>query len=160
MLVRIASHEYNCRMLRALRFSGLLVVHTTVAIMATAIAVHSIWKVVPAYSISAVLWKECISSAVCAMSIGFGVWRIRQTSVEKWTWVPAAVWFALGFLISRGDVWGSLLPVRSGSVFDAPDARSFFVFTVPLIRATFYSIGAYTSSMIFSGKVTARNSRV
>lgn len=147
-------------MLRALRFIGLMVVHTTVAIMGTAIAVHAVWKVVPAHSISAVLWKECISSAVCATSIGFGVWRIWQTSAEKWTWAPAAVWFALGFLIRHGDVWGSLLPVRSGSVLDAPDARSFVAFTVPLIRATFYSIGAYTSSMIFSGKVTARNSRV
>jgi hypothetical protein len=131
-----------------------------VAIMATAIAVHSIWKVAPAHSISAMLWKECISSAVCATSIGFGVRRIWQTSVEKWTWVPAVIWFAFGFLISHGDVWGSLLPVHSGSVFDAPDARSFFAFTVPLIRATFYSIGAYTSSMTFSAEVTARNSKV
>src|SRR5579864_173022 len=140
-------------MLRTLRFIGLLIVHTTVAITATAIAEHAIWRVVPAHSISAVLWKECILSAVCATSIGLGVWRIWQTSAEKWTWIPAAVWFALGFLIRHGDVRGSLLPVRSGSVLDATDARSFFAFTVPMIRATFYSVGAYTSSMIFSGSV-------
>jgi hypothetical protein len=149
-------------MLRTLRFIGLLVVHTTVAIMVTAIAEHVIWRVVPAHSVSAVLWKECILSAVCATSIGFGTWRIWRTSAEKWTWVPAAVWFAFGFLIRPGDVWGSLLPIRSGSVLDAPDARSFFaftVFTVPLIRATFYSVGAYTSSMIFSGSVTRTETR-
>ena len=135
-------------MLRALRFIGLLVVHTTVAIMVTLIAEHAIWRLVPAHSISGVLWKECILSAVCATSIGFGAWRIWQTSAEKWTWVPAAVWFALGLLIRRG-----------GSVLDAPDATSFFLFTVPLIRATFYSVGAWTSSMIFSGSVTRTETR-
>ena len=146
-------------MLRTLRFIGLLVVHSTVAIMVTAIAEHAIWRVVPAHSVSAVLWKECILSAVCATSIGFGTWRIWRTSAEKWTWVPAAVWFAFGFLIRHGDVWGTLLPIRSGSVLDAPDAWSFFAFTVPLIRATFYSFGAYTSSMIFSGRVTRTETR-
>ena len=140
-------------MLRALRFIGLLALHCIVAVAGTTIAEHVIWRVVPAHSICAVLWKECFFSALCATVIGVSIWRIWRTSSQVWTWVPAAVWFALGFLLRHGDVWGSSFPVHSGSAFNAPDARSFFAFTVPLIRATFYSLGGYASSKVPSRSV-------
>lgn len=139
-------------MLRLLRFIGLLLIHTAIAIIATAIAVHAFWKLIPAHSITSVLWKECILDALFATSIGFSVWRTWRTSAARWTWVLAVPWFAFGFgfLTSHGPVWGSLLPVHSGGVLDAQDARSFFAFTVPLIRTTFYSLGAYISSVLYS----------
>ncbi len=127
-------------MLRALRFLGLLIVHTVIAIVGTMIAEHAIWRVIPAHSVVGVLWKECTLSVVFATLIGFGMWRTWQSAAAKWAWVPAAVWFAIGLIIRRGDVWGGLFP--SGTVFTALDARSFFAFTIPLLRATFYSIGA------------------
>jgi hypothetical protein len=66
--------------------------------------------------------------------------------------VPAAVWFVFGYLTIAGstDVWGRLSGFHSGSVLSAPDVRSFFTFTVPLIRASFYSLGAYISSLVYS----------
>ena len=106
------------------------------------------------YSISGVLWKECTLSTFCATSIGFSVWRMWQTCAQKWTWVLAAIWFAFGFLIRHEDVWGGLFPVRSGTVLDAPDARSFFAFTIHLIRGIFYSVGAYIPSMLHSVSAT------
>jgi hypothetical protein len=32
--------------------------------------------------------------------------------------------------------------------FGAPEMRSFFAFTVPFIRAAFYSLGAFISSLL------------
>ena len=135
-------------MLRTLRFAGFLIVHTVIALIGTAIVEHAIWRLVPAHSVVGILWKECILSAICATSIGFGISRIWRTSAANWAWVLPAVWFIFGFLTSRGDVWGGLFSLHS-DVLVAPDTRSFFVFTVPLLRAASYSIGARISSLLF-----------
>src|ERR1700687_4038169 len=137
-------------MLRALRFVGLLIVHTVVAIIGTAIAEGAIWKLVPAHSVFGILWKDCIFGATLATLIGFGMWRTSRTSGAKWVWVLPAIWFAFGFLIRHGDVWGGLFGIRSGSVLVTPDTRSFFAFTVPFLHASFYSAGASVSSSLSS----------
>jgi hypothetical protein len=139
-------------MIRVLRFLGLLVVHTVVAIIGCAIAEGAIWKIVPAHTVVGVLWKECVFSTICATSIGFCMWRALRTPAAKWVWVIPAVWFAFGFL-TRHDVWGGLLGQRS--LLATPDYKSFYAVTVPLFRAIFYSVGAYISSRLFSAPVTA-----
>jgi hypothetical protein len=140
-------------MFRELRFIGLLILHTAIAVILPAIAEHAILgKLAPAHSVVGVLWKESILDALCAACIGFGACRIWRTSAAKWTWLLAALWFAFGLRMVHGDVFGSVLPHRSG-VLAAPDARSFFAFTVPLIRTIFYSLGAYISFLVW-GSVT------
>jgi hypothetical protein len=52
------------------------------------------------------------------------------------------------------DVWGRLSGFRFGSILSAPDVRTFFAFTVPLIRAVFYSVGAYISSLVYHARVS------
>jgi|SRR5215470_10275303 len=141
-------------MFRTLRFVLFLIVHTAIAIIGTAIVEHAIWRLVPAHSIVGILWKECILSAICATAIGFGVCRIWQTSSTKWAWVLPAVWFTFGLLTRRGDVWGGLFGLHS-DVLGAPDTRAFFAFTVPLLRAAFFSLGAYISSLLHSAPVTS-----
>lgn len=68
--------------------------------------------------------------------------------------VIVAPWFLFRLLARHGEVFGNLFPLHSASVIAAPDARSFFAFTVPLIRAIFYAAGAYISSLIVWGGVT------
>jgi hypothetical protein len=138
-------------MIRAIRFLGLLIVHAVVATIGSAIAEGAIWRLVPAHSVVGVLWKECIFSFICATLIGFGMWRTWRTSAAKWAWVLPALWFAFGFLAMHGDVWGGLLGQRS--VLTTPNTRGFFAFTVPLFRASFYSVGAYISSRLSSAPV-------
>jgi hypothetical protein len=140
-------------MRRALRSVGLLIVHTVVAIIGTAIAEGAIWKLVPAHSVVGIVWKDCIFGATLATLIGFGMWRTWRTSAAKWVWVLPAIWFAFGFLITRGDVWGGLFGIRSGSVLIMPDTTSFFAFTVPFLRASFYSADASVSSLLSSAPV-------
>lgn len=144
-------------MLRALKFVGLVLINLAVAVIGTAIPDTAVRRMIPSHSISAIVWKEIILSIVCAAFIGLAMWRTWQNSAAKWTWVVAAIWFAFGYLImtGRGDVWGRLSGLGSGSVLSVPDVRSFFVFTVPLIRAASYSVGAYVSSLLYSAPVAA-----
>jgi len=142
-------------MLRALKFSGLVVINLVVAVIGTAILVTALRRAIPSHSIAAVVWKECILSMVCAAFIGFGMWRTWRNSAAKWTWVLPAAWFGLGLLAvaGRGDVWGQLFGFGSGNAFGAAEVRSFFLFTVPLIRAISYSVGAYISSLLYLAPV-------
>lgn len=139
-------------MLRTLKFIGLLLINVALAVIGTAILDTAVRRMIPSHSISEIAWKEFVLSIVCAAFIGFGMWRTWRNSTAKWTWVVAAAWFAFGYLImaGRGDVWGRLSGLGSGSVLSVPDVRSFFLFTVPLIRASSYSVGAYVSSLLYS----------
>jgi hypothetical protein len=138
-------------MLRSLKFCGFLLIDLAVAVIGTATLESAVQRMIPSHSVAAIVTKEIILSIDCAALIGFGMWRTWRNSAAKWTWVPAAVWFAFGYLTMAGstDVWGRLSGFGSGSVPSAPDVRSFVVFTVPLIRASFYSLGAYVSSLAY-----------
>lgn len=142
-------------MLPVLKFCGFLLVNLVVAVIGTAILDSALWRVIPSHSVAAIVWKEFIFSIVCAAFIGFGMWRTWRSSAAKWTWVLPAVWFAFGYLTiaGHGDVWGRLSGFGSGSVLTAPDVRSFGLFTVPLVRAISYSVGAYLSSLLYSATV-------
>jgi len=137
--------------MRGLKFGGLLLVNLALAVIGTAILETAVWRVISSHSVAAVVWKEFTFSIVCAAFIGFGMWRTWRNSAAKWTWILPAVWFALGYLTiaGHGDVWGRLFGFGSGSVLGAPDVRSFFLFTVPLVRAISYSVGAYLSSLLY-----------
>jgi hypothetical protein len=140
-------------MFRRLRFVGFSIVQTVIAIVGTAIVEHAIWRLIPAHSIVGILWKECILSTICATSIGFGMRRIWRASAAKWAWILPALWFAFGFLARGGDVWGGLFGLNSGTAVVVPDTKTFFAFTIPLLRAASYSVGAYISSFLDSAPV-------
>ena len=144
-------------MVRALRFIGLLVVNTLVAGIGTAILEHAVWKAFPAHSVIGILWKEWIFSVTFATLIGFAMWLTWRNSAAKWTWVIPARWFSIGVLsvIASDDAVGRIFGLHTKSVFSKPETRTFFTFTVPLIRATFYSVGAYISSLLYSPRVIA-----
>ena len=139
----------------ALKFGGLLLVNVAASLIGTAIMYSVYWRVIPTHSVATIVWKEFIFSIVCAAFIGFGMWCTWRNSVAKWTWILPAVWFAFGYLTiaGRGDVWGELSGFGSRSVLSAPDLRNFFLFTVPLVRAVSYSIGAYLSSLLYPAHV-------
>jgi len=137
--------------MHALKFGGLLLVNLVVAVIGTAILDTALVRMISSHSVAAIVWKEFIFSIVCAGFIGFGMWRTWRNSAAKWAWVLPAVWFAFGYLTvaGHGDVWGRLSGFGSESVMSAPDVRSFVLFTVPLVRAVSYSVGAHLSSLLY-----------
>jgi hypothetical protein len=146
--------------MRALRFGVLLLANLVVAIFGTAVLDTPLSRLVPSRSIAEVMEKEIILSLLCAALIGFGMWRTWRNSAAKWTWVLPVAWFAFGYLTvaGRGDVWGRLT-FSTGSVLAAPDVRSFFLFTVPMVRAVSYSVGAYLASLLFPALRSTDNGR-
>jgi len=144
-------------MLRSLKFCGLLLVNLAIAVVGTAILDTAVRRILPTSTVAAIVWKEMILSIVCAAFIGFFMWRTWRSSAAKWTWILAALWFAFGYLGIAGNenVWGRLPGFSSGSVLTVPDVRTFFAFTVPLIRTISYSVGASISSLVYSPTVAS-----
>jgi|SRR5215469_2959101 len=142
-------------MLRSLKFCGALLINLLVAVIGTAVLDTEVRRAIPSHSVSAIMWKEIILSVLCAAFLGFFMWRTWRTAAAKWVWVLPAMWFAFGYLAiaNTPNVWGRFSGFSSGSVFSAPDVRTFFAFTIPLIRAICYSIGAYISAMVYHTRV-------
>src|SRR5579872_314619 len=138
-------------MVRSLKFSGLVLVNLAIAVIGTAILETGVWRMLPTSTVGAIVWKEITLSIVCAAFIGFFMWRTWRSSAAKWTWIPAALWFAFGYLsiAGNGGAWGRLSGFSSGSVLAVPDVRTFLAFTVPLIRTFSYSVGASISSVVY-----------
>jgi hypothetical protein len=141
-------------MLRSLKFCGALLINLAVAVIGTVILDTEVRRLIPTHTVAAIVWKEIILSIVCAAFLGFFMWRTWRSSAAKWIWVLAAPWFVFGYLtIARSaNVWGRLSGFSSGSVLSAPDVRTFFAFTIPLIRAISYSLGAYISSLLYHAR--------
>jgi hypothetical protein len=138
--------------LNALRFLGFLLVNVLIAVIGTAILETGISMAIPSHTMIAVFWKELVLSIVCATLIGFGVWRMWRTNAAKWTWVVPLFWFLFGLLAGAGrGIWGAHESVLQQT--SAQEMRNFLVFTVPLIRAAAYSVGAYISSIVYRGVV-------
>jgi len=139
-------------MQRALKFGALVLVHVVIATIGTAILGGGIRRAIPihSHSVSAIVWKEFLLSVVCATGIGLSVWRMWRNSEAKYTWVPVTAWFVVGLAAAagHGDLMGRFFPTGNGGNSTVPEIRSFVMFTVPLIRAIFYSLGAYLSSRL------------
>jgi hypothetical protein len=148
--------QKDSRAVKLLRLAGSLLINLTAAVIGTTILDTEVRRVIPTHTVAAILWKEIILSVVCAAFIGFFMWRTWRSSAAKWIWVVAALWFVFGYLTIAGSTnpWGRLSGFSSGSVLSGPDTRTFFTFTVPFIRAIFYSVGAYISSMMQRARVS------
>jgi hypothetical protein len=81
--------------MRALKFGGLLLFNLLVAEIGTTILDTALWRVIPSYSVAAVVWKEFIFSIICAAFIGFGMWRTWRHSGGWPRTLPQSSWWFL-----------------------------------------------------------------
>jgi hypothetical protein len=140
-------------LLNALRFFGLLLLNLIVAVIGTAVLEATLGRMIPAHTVLAIFWKEIAVSVVCATLIGFGMWRTWRSDAAKWTWVVPLLWFVFGLLVLGRGIWG---PLWFGSATNvAAEMRSFFLFTLPLVRAVAYCIGVYISTFVYPSTVTS-----
>jgi len=148
-------------MSRILKFATFVAIHLVIAVIGTAILDTSLRRrlAAPLYSFSGIIWTESLLSIVFAMALGFGVWRVWHNSAGKYTWVPAVAWLVIGFLstLGRSDIWGRFFSFGSGGGIRPAEMRTFFAFTVPLIRAACYSLGTYIPSLFRAAPVPSRS---
>ena len=144
-----ADSELVVSTLRYLKFGCLLLINLAVAVVGTVtLELATIGKLLQPHSIASVIWKESILSGICAAAIGFGMWRTWRNSATKWIWVLAAAWFMFGLAVAgRGVVLGRI-NVLGGNLGPA-EVRSYFAFTVPLIRSICFSLGAEIASRFY-----------
>src|SRR5262249_41769418 len=141
---------------RALKVVAFLSMNVIIAVFAPAAIDVSVRNGIPLHSSVALVWEEYLVSLICASGLGFGAWRKWRNPVTMWTWVVPALWFAFGFLViaGHGPFSGHLFAPRSESVLYDDSIRRFFrtfyAFTVPLIRGICYSLGAYLSALLMS----------
>jgi hypothetical protein len=141
-------------MLRALKFSGLLLINVLVALVGTAILETAASRVGPIHSLAGVLLKEWSLSIAGAALLGFGMWRTWRGNVAKWTWVLPTVWSAIRFFtaVGNGAVWFHVSGAGCANGYRSIECRNFFMFTIPCIRGLSYSLGAFVSSLVFHAR--------
>jgi hypothetical protein len=150
--------------LRHLRWLGFLALNTALAIFATPIFEGALYRAIPVHTISAILWKEWCLDITCATLIGFLMYRTWKSSSTKWVWVIPTLWFGFGVLVNGGlrhtdtvlyqdSAFRHFLTQFSGTDCKngsrSPGCLNFFLFSVPFVRAVFYSIGGAVSSHIY-----------
>jgi hypothetical protein len=125
-------------------FIGWMVANLAIALFGTAILDAAIGKAVRPSSLSAVLLKEWILSIAIALSLGFGITRQWNNRAARWTWALPSLRFVLGIVAAIGA--GGVLSQISGSACQAgvanPLCRGWFIFTIPFVRSSAYSVGA------------------
>jgi hypothetical protein len=151
---RDSLYHYILAMLGALKFFGLLVINTVVAVIGTAILTTAIGQAFHPHSLGAILWKEWSLSIGCAGVIGFGMWRTWRSRVAHWTWVLPALWFGVKFIFAIGQ--GPLLFKFSGEAcvdgVRPVGCINWFAFSIPFVRSVFYSLGAYAASIFHNAR--------
>jgi hypothetical protein len=104
---------------------------------------------------AAVLKADLLTSTV-AFGLGYLVYRRWQPASARWAWVAGACWFGLGALHILGERPGTMLWEISGSRFplDIDNFVNWSKFTLPLLRTTFYSAGAFCCLHIEGHRLT------
>ena len=145
-------YAFPRNLLRGLKFCGLVAVHIVIALLGTAILESSLHRIFRPNSIATVLWKELILSATIAFGLGFSVQRLWQNTAAKWAWVLPALWFGFGTLLTvgHGAIFSQITGTACENGLGDPQCRRWFLFTIPLLRTGFYSVGASVQYIVGS----------
>lgn len=131
-----------------LRTVGTSVSHLIAAVIGTAIVQSSIWPVLGRpHSLGGIETKAWFASIIIASSLGFLIAKYRPSKTALWIWVLAGVIFALRLFLYRGGPSGNLLEhfLAPNCLHNTVECSDFFGFTLPAVRASAYSLGAWMS---------------
>jgi hypothetical protein len=146
-----------------LRFAGAFMLNLAVAVFGPAVIESSVWAALPrAGSFTGIEAKEWFLGVTGAALLGFFFSRRWPSRSAAWVWIVPVLFFALGVLAYSGRRTNSVL-VDDGfwKHFFAPDCfeksncRDYLVFTVPAARAAAYSLAAWLSLRLRTGRVSA-----
>jgi hypothetical protein len=128
---------------RIMKNVGILLGHTLVALLGTAILTNPLWRLFHSNSAGGVIRKEWILSVTCSSALGFLMYGMSRSRLGIWVWVLPTVWFVLGALslLASGRWWYQLSGSDCVNRVTNLGCAHFFSYTVPFIRSIAYSIG-------------------
>jgi hypothetical protein len=133
-------------MFRVARVGGWFILDAGGALLGTAIAESSLYRIFPVHSAADVLLKESSLSVLFAALIGFAAFWKWRSKTSKMVWILFVLWFGFGVVVTR---WAQLSGAACSITLSKFDCQTFFLFTVPLIRGLSYSCGALLASWIY-----------
>jgi len=140
---------------RIARISGIFILDAIGVFVATAIVESPLHPIFLVHSATGVLRREVILSVLCAGLIGFLAFWKWQSATSKMVWVLFLLIFGLGILVSAGKPggsWARLSGAECSIIMDRSGCVSFWLFTVPLIRALSYSCGAFLAGWVYRAR--------
>jgi hypothetical protein len=128
-----------------LRKGAFLLLNLITAVFGTAIVESPFDHLYHPRTIGAVLFKADLLSGIFAFALGFIVFRRWKPVAAKWVGFWGACWFALGACldITQGSVWSRMSGTACSEGLHAAHCMKWFIFSLPAIRASFYSAGAW-----------------
>jgi hypothetical protein len=138
----------TAKAIRILRGGAGLLANTLVALIGVGILNFLGSQLVMPFTHSrvSIVLTEWIGSIIFAAVLGVSVQRRWRTRSARWVWIPALLWFLVGF----GNFGrGNFLLTFSGIACiheRGPSCIPFTVFTISLVRASVYSMAAFLSA--------------
>jgi hypothetical protein len=137
--------------MRVLRGSAGFLANALTAVIGVSILTDVSWRIVKLFTQSmtvAYVLTESIGGIVFAALLGVSVQRRWRTRTARWVWMPALLWFLFGLFGMMGRVGNPWLSF-SGIACVREHGNlciEFTIFTVPLVRASTYSLASLLSS--------------
>ena len=137
--------------IKAVRSVVVIVGHTLVALIGTAIVSNLFWRFFQASSVGGVIRKEYFLSLVCSAALGALNYRTWHSRWGCWVWIVPTAWFCLGVvsLLPAGKVWYELSGAGCADNASPLACRYFFLFTIPFVRSIAYSVGTLVGSRVW-----------
>jgi len=116
-----------------------------VALFGTAVVETPLSRLFHPHTITDVLVRTYVLSALIAFVLGFFVYRQWKSSMAKWVGLGGLCWFLFGTFLSvgRGSLWHRMSGTACEYGLQSIGCRYFFVFTLPTLRTVMYSVGAW-----------------
>jgi hypothetical protein len=150
---------------RYARFAGSLLINLFLAVFGTGALETMFGVLYHPNSIPLLLWKSVGMGLLFGVLLGGLMYKFFKPAAAKWVWILPAVWFCWRIFLfvspelSFRYVWQQM----SGTVCISESraqgcGTTFFVFTLPLIRAIAYAAGAKAMMLLLKTQKAATDS--
>jgi hypothetical protein len=133
----------------ALRAVGVFLGNLLTAMLTTAILTTEASSIFNPKPDRMLLFDDCFS-AIVSFGLGYFIYRKWRFASAKFVWIVGACLFGLRATHVVIGYHGTLFAEVFGRVSDIPNVEDWSSFTIPLVRTSFYSIGAFSCSRIAS----------
>jgi len=142
---------------RLIRTGGMLLANLFLAVLGTVVLVSPLERFAALPRISQLILRDETMNSAASFGLGYFAYQKWRPAPAKWVWLAGLCWFGQrAFRIwleqrTSGSVMYQGHTVYwemsgSGCGLDALSCRNWALYTIPLLRALFYSAGAFCCS--------------